>query len=161
MKAYIHPQASDALRETLKELLDAAGCEVVDDLEECEIDLSAAPPVEGEVENARDDEAGGEEPSEEEAEDDGIPPACIVILVPELTEEDLEPELSAAIGKGCRVIGIWGPGADGDISPLKDYGADTVPWDVERVRDAVCGTPQHQDPMGNPTPTPTPTTGGC
>ncbi|MCR5870357.1 MULTISPECIES: hypothetical protein [unclassified Sphingomonas] len=144
MKVYIHPHVTGALRTAIKDLLNAIGCEIVDELEDCEIDLTPSEPA-----------------ADDDNDDVQIAPACIVVLEPGLTEDDLEPELTAAIAHGCRVIGVWGPGADGDLSPLADYGADTVAWDAERIHDAVCGVPQHQDPAGAATPTPTPTTGGC
>lgn len=142
MKVYIHPRVTGSDRERLEQLLKSIGCQIVDDLEDCDFQLGV--PEDG-----------------VECDTDQLPPACVVVLVPGTTDEDLEPVLSQAVGRGCRVIGIWGPGSDGDASALKDYGSDTVVWDSESIRDAICGKPRHQNPDGTPAPQPKPTTGGC
>ncbi|WP_324751204.1 hypothetical protein SH591_07605 [Sphingomonas sp. LY54] len=159
MKVYIHPSVTGQSRDELEDLLDEAECEIVEALEdlETEDDAGEEAPVhaEAEEEDVADDDEGAEAPQ--------VAPACVVVLTPGLAEGDLEPELTEAVKRGCRVIGIWGSGADGegDASPLADYGADTVPWDRARVRDAICGVPQHQGPSGTRMPKPKGTHGGC
>ena len=148
MKVYVHPHVTGDLLEELNDLLREIGCEIVDNVEDCVIVLEAG-------DGPREDG----QPCDEDAL--RTTPACVVVLTPGLTEEDLQPTLTQVVARGCRVIGIWGPGADGDMSPLGDYGADTVPWQSERVRDAICGKPQHQDPGGAAAKKPEPTTGGC
>jgi hypothetical protein len=151
MKIYIHPNVVGDDREKLEALLEEIGCEIVDALDEIEIETGAC--EEGNDEGDDDDE-------DQEIVGEEVP-VCVVVLTPGLAEADLQPSLTRAVARGCRVIGIWGEGADGDSSPLGDYGADTVPWDGGRVRDAVCGVPQHKDPGGGAMPKPKRKHGGC
>jgi len=157
MKTYIHPNVSGETRNQLAELLKEAGCEIVEDLDETENEEGDPEIPTKALEEACDHaevEAGGESESRDV-------PACVVVLTPGLVEGDLEPGLSHAVARGCRVIGVWGADADGDVSPLGDYGSDTVPWDVGRVRDAICGVPQHLNPAGNAMPRKKSAHGGC
>jgi hypothetical protein len=145
MKVYIHPHVTGEVRKKLEDLLNEIGCEIVDNVDDCDLALDAHL------------EEG------EDCNEDGqlVAPACVVVLTPGLTEEDLQPGLTQAVAHGCRVIGIWGPGADGDMSSLDDYGSDTVPWEKERIHDAICGKPQHLDPSGAATRRRKADTGGC
>jgi hypothetical protein len=146
MQVYIHPHITGNVRKEIEDLLKEIGCEIVDDVDDVELD-PADDPVDDDVDC---DEYGHHEV-----------PACIVVLTPGLTEDDLQPAMTQAVAHGCRIIGIWAPNADGDMSALKDYGADTVPWNSELIRDAIYSKPQHQAPDGTATRCPKPTTGGC
>lgn len=150
MKVYIHPAETGGTRAELIRMLEHAGFTIVDDLNCADLEVDG-----GERSEAA-EPAGDEAASKDEA------PACVVVLAPGLTESDFEPELTRAVSRGCRIIGVWGPGhAAADVSPLKDYGDDTVPWDGARLRDAIYGTPQHAAPDGSPMPKPDTTHGGC
>lgn len=159
MKVYIHPSATGETRDKLVALLEEAGCQIVDAPEE----LDVADAGDEEMPVATGDEVEQDDIGEEGEEPETAPavPACVVVLQPGLVESDLEPDLARAVKHGCRVIGVWRPGAAADPSPLGDYGADTVPWDSARVRDAICGVPQHQGPTGERAPKPKATHGGC
>lgn len=145
MKVYIHRATKGDARAELEEILSGIECEIVGEL--LEIDSEFPPPP--------------DEDDQEMPDDDIELPVCVVVLEPGLVEEDLEPELGNAVARGCRVVGIWGGGADGDATPLGDYGSDTVAWEPGSIRDAVCGKPKHQAPDGEDAASPKRKHGGC
>jgi hypothetical protein len=160
MKVYIHPTVTGEIRDRLKALLEEIGCDIIESLDQIDVGeegLDDALTACGEASEGADQDDAEEE--EVTPEDLGI--ACVVVLSSGTAEADFEPVLTEAVGRRCRIVGIWGDGADGDASALADYGADTVPWDAPRIRDAVCGVPQHQAPDGSSMPKPKAKHGGC
>ncbi|KKI17909.1 hypothetical protein [Sphingomonas sp. Ag1] len=159
VKVYIHSSVMGQSRDELEGLLDDIKCEVVEALEDLdagdEAGEGSSMPAEAGTERHEVDEG------DEGTEAPPLAPVCVVVLTPGLTEAELEPELTEVVKRGCRVVGVWGSGADGNASSLADYGADTVPWERDRVRDAICGVPQHRGPSGARMPKPKGTHGGC
>lgn len=125
----------------LKELLEAAECELID----ADDDIDAA---EDEITDKQD------EPVEVAANDDCDDTVVIVVLTPDCpSDEDLEAMVGRAIAKGERVVGMWPRGADvGVIPPCIDkFGDDTITWDPEPLRRVAQGEkPQWQTPTGQP-----------
>jgi len=160
VKVYIHPSVTGEMRDRLEALLEEIGCDVIVALDELKIVGEGSEEALAAC-GEEPDQADQDDAEEEEAPPQDLGPACVVVLSAGTTEADLEPELTQAVGQGCRVVGIWGDGADGDASALADYGADTVPWNAPRIRDAVCGVPQHQDQAGGSMPKPKAKHGGC
>ncbi|MCC5611625.1 hypothetical protein LC612_34060 [Nostoc sp. CHAB 5834] len=144
MKVFIHSAVAGETRQKLEELLEDMDCEIVDELEEIQVELLEEEPLE-DVDQLQEEEQ----------------PVCVVVLTPGLTEKELQPELTGAVARGCRVVGIWSEEADEDASALADYGSDTVIWDRDRVRDAICGKPQHQAPDGTDAKKSKTDHGGC
>lgn len=149
MKVFIHPSVTAHDRQKLENLLVSVDCEIVAELDDIQ------------DENPEDDALCDDPVVLNDSEDQEEQPICIVVLTDGMTEEDLEPELTGAVSRGCRVIGIWAEGGNHDITALDDYGSDTVTWDASHIRDAVCGRPQHQAPDGTPAKKPPTDHGGC
>jgi hypothetical protein len=131
--------------EQLRALLEEAGCpaenSVSGNLEEDAI------PVEAE-----------EDADASSTDEECDPDALIVLLTPELAEDDLlESDLREAANRGCVVVGVWPPGVSAGVAPppFKKYSSDQVIWAAEPIRRAICGEgsePAYQDYTGAPQP---------
>jgi hypothetical protein len=141
--------------EGLKNLLEEAGCGVSaesgdGDREDAEASATVGGPEE--LEGDPQPEVGAEDDQEGECE----PDVLVVVLTPELYEDDeLEGVLRGETSRGSVIVGVWPRGASSGTAPpaFKKYSSDQVIWDREAIRRAICGDaaePAYQDPTGAP-----------
>lgn len=138
-KIRILGSVDDQARAALIELLREAGFKVIEDdceeislISEEEEDVEASP-VGDELQTAASNQ-------KDESISGSVEEACVVVLTPDCSDNpEFAEQMRDAASRGCRVIGVWPPGATSDQPPraVEDYGAGTVPWDMGRLRDAL------------------------
>ena len=93
-----------------------------------------------EVEDAEAEELEDDAEPEVADETDGRDDVLVVVVTPEcVDDENVDKAVRRTLKGGGQVVGVWPEGSTGGKVPaaIERFGGSAVPWNVERIRDAI------------------------